>query len=295
MKRLIFLLGILPCILLSQQVYPERCIISHPANDRYASYHPDGDKLLFESDRSGVWSIYIFELETGETQSLFEDSLTRRRPSWRPDGQKIVFEEYEGEKQNKLIEYDLSSQSTRTLISAGAISGEYLFAFYSPDGKQLVFSLMESPQVSNIITLDIASGEWRKVTEFGYRTTYANWAHPKGSFLLFSRKDTDNQDDELYFFYPGRAKWKRLTEWAKHNFCPALSPDGKQIAYVTSLEGTRPEIYLMNHRGKKQKRITFNENGDTLPRWSPDGRSLLITAYRGDNFEICEIQLKGSQ
>jgi Tol biopolymer transport system component len=153
---------------------------------------------------------------------------------------------------------------------------------------------MESSQVSNIITLDIASGTWQKMTDLAYRTTYANWAQPQGSFLLFSRKDTDNQDDELYFFYPERAKWKRLTQWPKHNFCPALSPDGKQIVYVTSMEGNRPEIYLMNRRGKKQKRITFNENGDTLPRWSPDGKSLLITAYRGDNFEICEIQLSGS-
>jgi len=292
MKHVILIFLLLPAFLLSQQSLPEQCIITHPANDRYASYSPSGDRILFESDRSGNWGIYVFEVKTKEVKALFQDSIMRRRPSWSPNGKKIVFEQYKGEHQNKLVEYNWASQTSRTLLEVDQIKGEYLFAFYAPGGQEIVFSLMESPQISNIVTLDITSGKWEKITDFAYRTTYANWSSDGETFLLFSRKDTDNQDDELYFFNLKKRKWKRLTHWPKHNFCPAISPDGKQIAYVTSMEETRPEIYLMNKRGKKQRRITFNENGDTLPRWSPDGKRLLITAYRGGNFEICEIRLK---
>jgi TolB protein len=291
MKYFIFLLGLLPAFLISQTDYPEERIITHPANDRYASYSPAGDRILFESDRSGNWDIYLWGVKTGETTKLFDDTVSRRRPAWSPNGQRIIFEAYQEEHENSLIEYDLLSKSARTLVAAAAIEGEILFAHYAPDGEQIVFTLMESSLVSNICLLNTDTGNWTKITDFSFRTTYANWAPNGKSLVLFSRKETNNQDDEIYLFQLKTAKWTRLTDWPKHNFCPSFSPSGRQIAYVTSMEDTRPEIYLMDKKGKKQTRITFNEDGDTLPRWSPDGKRLLITAYRGDNYEICEIRV----
>ena len=85
---------------------------------------------------------------------------------------------------------------------------------------------------------------------------------------------------------------KRITNNSRHSFCPSWSPNGKQIAYVQSMEGRRPEIYTMRKNGKKQIRHTFNGDGDTLPMWSPDGKHLLITGYRNGNFEILRLQLQ---
>ena len=276
---------------LSAQI-SESCFISHPSNDRYGSYSPSGDKILFESDRSGHWSIYIWERETETVSPLFSDTISRRRPSWSPSGQKIIFEVYQSKNKNSLVEYDLNSQNTQILVEGESVSGEILFAHYAPDGRQIAFTLMESPQISNIAILDLATGIWKKVTDLPFRTTYANWSPDAKSLLLFSRKETENRDDEIYIYKLKSKKWKRLTNWPKHNFCPKFSPSGKQIAYVTSMEGSRPEIYVMKKNGKAQTRLTFNENGETLPNWSPDGKRLLITAYRGDNYEICEIELE---
>ena len=84
---------------------------------------------------------------------------------------------------------------------------------------------------------------------------------------------------------------KRLTDWYKHNFCPMWSHDGKKIAYSTSMEDNRPEIYIMNQDGSEKTRITDNTDGDTLPNWSNDDRKLLITGYRNGNYEIIELTL----
>ena len=77
-------------VLFAQSSHSETCIIQHPSNDRYGSYSPTGDSIVFESDRSGEWDVYIFDVITGETHSIYSDLPQKRRPSWSPDGNRIV-------------------------------------------------------------------------------------------------------------------------------------------------------------------------------------------------------------
>ena len=132
----------------------------------------------------------------------------------------------------------------------------------------------------------------KPLTQGDKRTYYPKWSKNGKEIVYFSRKATNNKDDEIYRLNLKDGRETRLTNWHKHNFCPSWSPDDKKIAYVTSMEETRPEIYIMDADGKNQTRITNNQDGDTLPNWSPDGTKLLITGYRNGNFEICELQLK---
>jgi Tol biopolymer transport system component len=37
----------------------EQCLTTEDAESRYASYSPDGEKIVFESNRSGNWDIYL--------------------------------------------------------------------------------------------------------------------------------------------------------------------------------------------------------------------------------------------
>ena len=61
----------------------------------------------------------------------------------------------------------------------------------------------------------------------------------------------------------------------------ALSPDGKQIAFVWD-RGDASDVYMMSSAGGWPARLT-SERGprpywfDDPPQWSPDGRSILYT------------------
>jgi len=83
-----------------------------------------------------------------------------------------------------------------------------------------------------------------------------------------------------------------VTNEDKRSYYPKWSNDNSRIVYVTSMDGMRPEIYIMDSDGGNQVRITYNEDGDTLPDWSPNGNKILITGYRNGNFEICELELQ---
>ena len=56
---------------------------------------------------------------------------------------------------------------------------------------------------------------------------------------------------------------------------PALSPDGTEIAFT--FQG---DIYKVSARGGDAVRLTTNEAYDTMPMWSPDGRSIAFVSDR---------------
>src|SRR5262249_5168211 len=81
----------------------------------------------------------------------------------------------------------------------------------------------------------------------------------------------------------------RLTTNVAADRSAAWSPDGKEIAFVSS-RWNQPAIYVMDARGEVAglRRVTAN-GGGALPTWSPDRQFLLFTATRGESFYSREI------
>ena len=84
----------------------------------------------------------------------------------------------------------------------------------------------------------------------------------------------------------------RLTNDPGFDDSPAISPDGRQIVFLTARHDPQPkfpnlmyEIYTMDIDGSNVKRLTNTEAGEDHPSWSPDGSQILFDAdYDGDGF-----------
>lgn len=275
-------------IVFSQPV-KEIKLTNNSADDRYASYSPDGNQIVFESTRDGNWEVYTMNSDGSNQQRLIASEFEDRRPSWHPNGKKIVFESTRSGK-NELYEFSIKTSKIEKINIRG-MDGEPSFARYSPNGKTIAFTIKKSDEESNIATIERNRTLLKFVTIYPFRSFYPVWSNDGKSLLFSSRHETNNEDDEIYTINIKGTDKKRLTNWPKHNSCPVWSNDGKKIAYVTSMEDSRPEIYIMDTDGRNQLRITNNNEDDTLPNWSTDGSKLLITAYRDGNYEICELTL----
>jgi Tol biopolymer transport system component len=74
---------------------------------------------------------------------------------------------------------------------------------------------------------------------------------------------------------------RRLTENAATDTMPSFSPDGKQIAFVSTRDGNH-EIYIMDiEKPGEPRRLTQSPGFDTHPVFSPDGKWLVFTSQRG--------------
>lgn len=78
------------------------------------------------------------------------------------------------------------------------------------------------------------------------------------------------------------------------NFSAAFSPDGKKLAFCSTLEEGNSEIYVANSDGTNIKRLTFNKAIDTAPTWSPTSREIAFTSDRGGTPQIYIMDAEGS-
>ncbi len=68
-------------------------------------------------------------------------------------------------------------------------------------------------------------------------------------------------------------------------FDPQLSPDGQSVAYVVSSIDAKEDkstshIWMVNIDGSNNRQITFSNESESSPRFSPDGRYLSFTSSR---------------
>jgi eukaryotic-like serine/threonine-protein kinase len=86
----------------------------------------------------------------------------------------------------------------------------------------------------------------------------------------------------IFFQRPHREPPPRLTRLTRDgvSFAPALSLDGKMLAFASSRIDSNVDVYIQQPNSTVPLRITDDPAIDTSPQFTPDGSRIVFTSYR---------------
>ena len=90
-------------------------------------------------------------------------------------------------------------------------------------------------------------------------------------------------EDDLWAVSAKGGQASRLTANLGSITAPALSPDGKLLAFTGYEEG-QPEVYAMPSEGGPATRLTFLGSRTHVVGWQPDGKAVIFASDSGQPF-----------
>src|SRR5207248_1981572 len=117
-------------------------LTKNPANDSTPVWSPDGTRIAFESDRSGLQNIYVMNADGSNVVKITKNDggidFRVFDPAWSPDGKKLVYVgSLMGEVSSlQIVNADASGVSTRL----EPLSTEVADPEWSPDGTRIAFT-----------------------------------------------------------------------------------------------------------------------------------------------------------
>ncbi len=117
----------------------------------------------------------------------------------------------------------------------------------------------------------------------------ASW-HPSGRYVVYNILDEANGNIRLSISDLVTGAQRSLTnEKGANDLTPAVSPDGRSVAFSRSVEATASasDLFVMPFEGGRTTRITVARGSINMaPDWSPDGRRVTFTSDRSGHNEI---------
>jgi len=199
-------------------------------------------------------------------------------------------ESKKGENKNSLVMRrfgsDIQKQITYNLYNNTGVS-------WSPKGDAIIYSA-QTDSGSNVFWQGFNPLRLKSERVFFSEGTSssATWGN-NGNIYLAKYMGDKNTDLIEYTIVSGGTGHslemsRKLTKHMAIETEPALSPDGKTLAYISDRTGT-PQVYLLNLATKKTTRLTKKGNYNSSPSWSPDGTMIAYNGVRNSKSVIFRV------
>ena len=196
-----------------------------------------------------------------------------------PDGQQAALEiEEEGGSDVWVTEL---ARGTLTRITADpGVDGSPL---WSPVGRRVVFTSNRSGRMELLWKAADGTGTAETLASFDEAVSLvrpSSWS-PDGSALAIAVTNPDTRGDVGLVSVDGNGDWEPLIQTAADEVQPAISPDGRWIAYASGETGVR-QVYVQRFPDLGDRRQISVGSGHR-PTWSPDGSEVIYIRGRPPN------------
>ena len=246
------------------------------------TWTPDGQFLIFPSQRAGSMTLWRVSVEGGQPQPVLMSAGEDTAPEISRDGRKLIYTNTRNS--NILTLTDAATLQTRELKESRV---EMVNPSFSPDGNRITFFAVNEEGDIHIYIIGTDGKNLAQVTRGKKeRNIHPQWS-ADGSTIYFyqfhptvSFRKVSAQGGESVELVQG---W----EWGSH-FGARVDPEGKRVIYSKMDQGIAAATMIRDL-------ATGTETAFSLPlyhpRWSHDSKFIVGAEVPGRNMKLAEISL----
>lgn len=268
------------------------------ADNAYPSVSPDGESLLFQSNRTGNWDIFLLELGTGNLQQLTFDRKRDEAPIFSPDGQSFAFTTTRDDSIYKRLEDSIRE------IYLGRFDGSPVQRLtnnvaddwapvFGPKGDFILFlsdrDMTDTGRTTStqIYGFDLTTRTVWRETDSPTKKNLGD-VSPLQAQIYFS----ESVDDEFQVFSKklGHFRSQQVTTYEGKNVGVKCSADGASLVFF-SMRHQNYDIFMMDLRSRQVVQLTAHPSVDANPVFAPDSKAIYFHSNREGRYQIYRIDL----
>jgi serine/threonine protein kinase len=255
-----------------------------PGNKSQPRWSPDGQRLVYVSDREGNLDIFVMNTNGTHVVNLTNNPSDDYDPAWSPDGQSLGFVSTRVNDVAQVfrmtilcssLDMDCSAEGSRNLSIGYAVESS---PAWSPLGIAQPAWMPQDAPIAVSASINGAPGRpifrssnggdpvWFDRQDRLKGIENIRWS-PDGEYLVFTWKEPGISEIYAFPISDRGNTWFKLTN-SLGNREPAVSPDGQWIVF-NSTRDQNHEIYIMSISGSNQTNLTNHPSRDMNPDWQP--------------------------
>ena len=255
-------------------------------------WSPDGTRIAYTTSEDGKPQLRVRFMETGESFALAQFENAPRQAVWSPDGKSLAFTLFTPSEARSFAKPPKAPEGAEWSPPV-AVYDDIQFRF---DGAGYL-----KEGADHVYTIPADGGTPRQIT-----TGEADFANPawlgNATLLVVGNeaedRDLDPIESEIYAVSLSDLSRRALTTRDGPDLSPAVSPDGRRIAYLgyddKVLSYQQTELYVMDADGSNARLLTGGYDRSIGPiQWAGDGRSVYSAVEVDGAVNVVAIDLSG--
>jgi TolB protein len=262
-----------------------RNLTNHVSSDRDPSWSPDGQRIVFDSnrDRADNTEIYVMDADGKNSKNLTDHPADDWGAVWSPDGQKIAF----SSNRDGNMEIYVMNTDGKNLQRLTKHPATDSFPSWSADSRKIAFnSNRDGNDEIYVIDADGIEKNPRNLTNHlandwepawssdGRKIAFASWRDGTPKIYIM---DADGKNLQRLTDHPAVDQFGHTVkdQW------PSWSPDGQSLAFSSSRDGgdraSNFEIYVVDADGADLRRLTNHPAFDANSSWFDPAFTLSVS------------------
>jgi TolB protein len=200
-------------------------LTNHSAEDFHPSFSPDGQRVLFDSNREGHHEVYTVKTDGTDLQRLTQGpTIDNDHPRWSPDGTHIVFESDQGNSNVDLYSMNADGSGPQTIDFKG--SAGWCRIFIHPMVLALLISRFKN-DVFDLYVMNVDGSNDHRLTQNQVHDFGQVWS-PDGLQLASCARENGTQFEIYSMPQDGSQQAIHLSQNAAEDEEPHLVPGWRE-------------------------------------------------------------------